>query len=104
MAGPLSNAERCHQARYLPGNQEFHSPLWGISHCKGDFMAITVDELIESAATGVLRTMNARAQGEKSAAAHDAASLVQAGLVLTFTFAPAGYGLFHFPPLRLPAI
>ena len=59
-------------------------------------MAITVDELIESAATGVLRAMNARAAGEKNAATHDAATLVQAGFVVDFHIRAGGIRPFPF--------
>ncbi len=53
-------------------------------------MPITLDELIESAASGVLRAMNARGAGEKNGSATNAASLVQAGFNVDFHIRAGG--------------
>ncbi len=58
-------------------------------------MPITLDELIESAASGVLRAMNARAAGEKNGSDAltqrvDPASLVQAGFNVDFHIRAGG--------------
>lgn len=64
-------------------------------------MAITIDELIESAASGVLRAMNARAAGENHGSATDAASLVQAGFNIDFHIRAGGITAFPLSAARI---
>lgn len=69
-------------------------------------MPITIDEVVESAARGVLRAMDARDQGlEKQKAQSSASDLIRAGFYVDFNIRAGGrLDLAALNPQPLPPI
>jgi hypothetical protein len=67
-------------------------------------MAVTIDDVVEAATTGVLRALDARKAGRESAAAQtedlSATALVRSGFYVNFHIVCGGFPPFPLPPLQ----